>query len=160
MEDKFLEQDKKLASFAKALSHPTRIAIVRILLEQGKCTCGDNCAGEKCDCGCRCGLLVERFPMAQSTVSQHIKELKSAGLIQNSCRKGKYTLNHNIIHEGLASMASLFNQTQDLNMEEKKNCNCGDNCQCGDNCNCGENCRCSENCHCGDNCQCGDNCRC
>ncbi len=57
----------KLARFAKALAHPARIKILKHLL--------------KCKC-CFTGEMVEVLPLAQSTVSQHLKELKDAGLIQ------------------------------------------------------------------------------
>ncbi|MFZ1332304.1 MAG: metalloregulator ArsR/SmtB family transcription factor [Flavobacteriales bacterium] len=58
---------EQLAVFAKALGHPTRIAILRYLENQSCCFTGD---------------LVEVIPLAQSTISQHLKELKNAGLIQ------------------------------------------------------------------------------
>lgn len=58
--------DVALATFAKALGHPTRVKIMRFLLEQESCMCGEIC---------------ERLPLAQSTVSQHLKVLKEAGLI-------------------------------------------------------------------------------
>ncbi len=57
---------EELARYAKALSHPTRIKIIRYLAEQSVCFTGD---------------LVEYLPLAQSTVSQHLKELRDAGLI-------------------------------------------------------------------------------
>ena len=57
----------QLAEFAKALSHPARIRILEILAERNTCICGE---------------IVELLPHAQSTVSQHLKELKKAGLIQ------------------------------------------------------------------------------
>ncbi len=60
-------QDLELAAFAKALGHPARIAILRILLEHGQCVCGS---------------IVERMPLAQATVSQHLKVLRDAGLIR------------------------------------------------------------------------------
>src|SRR6059036_867698 len=59
--------DVELARLAKALGHPARVAIVRMLLERGECVCGD---------------IVSRLPLAQATVSQHLKVLKLAGLIQ------------------------------------------------------------------------------
>ena len=59
--------DGELAAFAKALGHPVRAAILRLLLERGECVCGD---------------IVDRLPLAQSTVSQHLKVLKEAGLLQ------------------------------------------------------------------------------
>ncbi len=63
----FLETDIMLAKYAKALAHPARVAILRILLERRSCICGD---------------IVDELPLSQSTVSQHLKELKEAGLIQ------------------------------------------------------------------------------
>ena len=59
--------DVELAGLAKALGHPARVAIVRMLAEGGECVCGD---------------IVSRLPLAQATVSQHLKVLKQAGLIQ------------------------------------------------------------------------------
>jgi predicted transcriptional regulator len=69
-----------LAIYAKALGHPTRIAILKHLEKQSCCFTGD---------------LVEVFPLAQSTVSQHLKELKNAGLIQGELNppKIKYCIN-------------------------------------------------------------------
>lgn len=57
----------RLAKYAKALGHPARIAILRILASKATCQCGD---------------IVEELPLSQSTVSQHLKELKEAGLIK------------------------------------------------------------------------------
>ena len=59
--------DIELARLAKALGHPARVAIVRMLADGGECVCGD---------------IVSRLPLAQATVSQHLKVLKEAGLIQ------------------------------------------------------------------------------
>ena len=58
--------DAELARLAKALAHPARVAILRRLLTQGECVCGQ---------------IVEGLPLAQATVSQHLKVLRSAGLI-------------------------------------------------------------------------------
>ena len=55
-----------ISNFAKALSHPARIEILRYLAERDTCICGE---------------IVDILPLAQSTVSQHLKELKKAGLI-------------------------------------------------------------------------------
>jgi ArsR family transcriptional regulator, arsenate/arsenite/antimonite-responsive transcriptional repressor len=70
----------QLARFAKALAHPTRIAILKHLENQSCCFTGD---------------LVDIFPLAQSTISQHLKELKNAGLIQGEVNppKIKYCIN-------------------------------------------------------------------
>ena len=59
--------DEELAALAKALGHPARVKIVRILSQRNACVCGD---------------IVEELPLAQSTVSQHLKVLKDAGLIR------------------------------------------------------------------------------
>ena len=77
---KYQEDTKVLARFAKALGHPTRISILKHLENQSCCFTGD---------------LVEVFPLAQSTVSQHLKELKNAGLIQGELKppKIKYCIN-------------------------------------------------------------------
>ena len=74
---------EELAKFAKALSHPIRIEILYLLSTQSCCFTGD---------------LVQVLPIAQSTVSQHLKELKNAGLIQGEINppKTKYCINkHN-----------------------------------------------------------------
>ena len=58
--------DAELARLAKALGHPARVAILRRLLAQGECVCGQ---------------IVDGLPLAQPTVSQHLKVLKEAGLV-------------------------------------------------------------------------------
>lgn len=67
--EKFSDKHNQLASIAKALGHPARIAIMEFLLASKSCICGD---------------IVDELPLAQPTVSQHLKELKSAGLIQGT----------------------------------------------------------------------------
>ncbi|HEU5309877.1 MAG TPA: metalloregulator ArsR/SmtB family transcription factor [Candidatus Eisenbacteria bacterium] len=62
-------EERDLARLAKALGHPARVAILRLLFTRGDCICGD---------------IVERLPLAQATVSQHLKVLKEAGWIQGS----------------------------------------------------------------------------
>lgn len=71
---------EQLAIFAKALAHPTRVAILKYLENQSCCFTGD---------------LVDVFPLAQSTISQHLKELKIAGLIQGELNppRIKYCVN-------------------------------------------------------------------
>ncbi len=67
---KEFEQDVwRIANYAKALAHPARIAILKILMERKACICGD---------------IVDELPLSQSTVSQHLKELKDAGLIKGT----------------------------------------------------------------------------
>jgi ArsR family transcriptional regulator len=59
--------DIELARLAKALGHPARVAILRLLIRRGECVCG---------------AIVDELPLAQATVSQHLKVLKEAGLVQ------------------------------------------------------------------------------
>ncbi len=89
----YKEDTEELARFAKALAHPTRIAILKHLENQSCCFTGD---------------LVEVFPLAQSTVSQHLKELKNAGLIQGELKppKIKYCINQ----ENWSRAKSLFRE--------------------------------------------------
>lgn len=61
------EADEELAAHAKAIGHPVRIQILRLLTNRTACVCGE---------------IVEELPLAQSTVSQHLKVLKKAGLIR------------------------------------------------------------------------------
>src|SRR5919112_232282 len=63
----FTVKENKLAKYAKALAHPARVAILNLLANKQTCICGD---------------IVEELPLSQSTVSQHLKELKEAGLIK------------------------------------------------------------------------------
>ncbi|MBX7205278.1 MAG: metalloregulator ArsR/SmtB family transcription factor [Bacteroidia bacterium] len=65
--EEFSVKDNRLAKYAKALSHPARIAILKLLIQKQACICGD---------------IVDELPLSQSTVSQHLKELKEAGLIK------------------------------------------------------------------------------
>ena len=65
----FSEEINELASLFKAMGHPARIAIIQFLRTQEKCICTD---------------LVNELPLAQPTISQHLKELKNAGLIKGS----------------------------------------------------------------------------
>ena len=59
--------DAELAALSKALGHPARVQIIRFLLSRDSCMCGD---------------IVDHLPLAQSTVSQHLKMLKESGLIR------------------------------------------------------------------------------
>lgn len=67
--EEFTQKEQDLAAFAKAMSHPARIAILKVLAQKNTCICGD---------------IVEELPLAQSTVSQHLKELKNTGLIDGT----------------------------------------------------------------------------
>ena len=65
--DSFTSKQNELAILAKALGHPARVAILEFLSKSNSCMCGD---------------IVEELPLSQSTVSQHLRELKNAGLIK------------------------------------------------------------------------------
>jgi ArsR family transcriptional regulator len=65
--EEFTKSQNEIAALAKALGHPARIAILQFLAEQKSCVCGD---------------IVNELPLSQSTVSQHLKELKKVGLIK------------------------------------------------------------------------------
>ncbi|GAC1419155.1 MAG: metalloregulator ArsR/SmtB family transcription factor [Flavisolibacter sp.] len=67
--NEFSVKENRLAKYAKALAHPARIAILQHLSKKQTCMCG---------------AIVEELPLSQSTVSQHLKELKEAGLITGS----------------------------------------------------------------------------
>ena len=80
MQKKISQQEDQLARFAKAMGHPTRIAILRFLASQNSCFFGD---------------IHEVLPIAKATVSQHLSELKDSGLIQGEIfpPKVKYCIN-------------------------------------------------------------------
>jgi DNA-binding transcriptional ArsR family regulator len=65
----FTKSQLEIAEVARVLGHPARIAILQFLAKQKSCQCGD---------------IVDELPLSQSTVSQHLKELKSIGLIKGT----------------------------------------------------------------------------
>lgn len=67
--ENFTDRQNKTALLLKALAHPARVAIIEHLLKVKACVCGD---------------IVNELPLAQATISQHLKELKNAGIIQGS----------------------------------------------------------------------------
>jgi DNA-binding transcriptional ArsR family regulator len=90
----FNEQQNSLANIAKALGHPARLAIVEYVLNQKECVCGD---------------IVSELPLAQATVSQHLKELKSAGIIKGNIEGNSicYCLNENSIAEFISFLTNI-----------------------------------------------------
>jgi ArsR family transcriptional regulator len=104
--DGFTEKQNELAVLAKALGHPARIAIIEYLLKVDSCICGD---------------IVNELPLAQPTVSQHLKELKNAKII-----KGNFEGNsicYCIDETGFEQIKGLF---QDITkyLDKKKNSCC------------------------------------
>ncbi len=87
----FSPLEVRLADFAKALSHPARVAILRVLAERQTCVCGE---------------IVAVLPLAQSTVSQHLKDLKELGLIKGEIdgTRSCYCIDWNAFQE----MKNLF----------------------------------------------------
>ena len=94
---KYPKNTEDIAKFAKALAHPTRIAILNLLEKQSCCFTGD---------------LVDILPLAQSTISQHLKELKNAGLIQGTVEppKIRYCIHQDNWEKAQQLFKNLFNK--------------------------------------------------
>ena len=106
--EEFGKKEQELAAIAKALSHPARIAILKVLAQRNECICGE---------------IVEVLPLAQSTVSQHLKELKTAGLIEGTLEgpRSCYCINWKAFEKFSAAITSLFTN---LKAKNEKACNC------------------------------------
>ncbi len=96
----FPERDIQLAEWCKAMAHPARIAILRILAARSECVCGD---------------LVMDLPLAQSTVSQHLKALKEVGLIQGEVDgpRSKYCIHAKNFERFLKAFGDFGNRLSD-----------------------------------------------
>lgn len=94
--ENFSARQNRTAQLAKVLGHPARIAILEYLIRQKTCICGD---------------LVDVLPLAQATVSQHLKELKTAGLIKGEIEGTSvcYCINQPVWEETRETLLSLFN---------------------------------------------------
>lgn len=97
--DSFDITEISLADFAKALAHPARIAILKTLAQRSTCVCGE---------------LVDVLPLAQATVSQHLKELKHAGLIKGEIDGAKscYCINWPVFEGMIREFIHLFADLQ------------------------------------------------
>jgi DNA-binding transcriptional ArsR family regulator len=104
--DAFTVREQSLAAFAKALSHPARIAILDVLAKRNACICGE---------------IVDVLPLAQSTVSQHLKELREAGLVTGSVDgpRSCYCINWKAFEKFNTEFNSLFNT---LKLKNEKAC--------------------------------------
>jgi DNA-binding transcriptional ArsR family regulator len=104
--EEFSKKDQLVAEFAKAFSHPARVAILRTLARKGTCICGE---------------LVEVLPLAQSTVSQHLRELKEAGVITGEIEgtKSCYCIDRNALKQAWEAFGEIF---QELERNFAKNC--------------------------------------
>ncbi len=92
----FTEQQNTLAVLLKAIAHPARIAILQQIISSNACICGD---------------LVNELGLAQPTISQHLKELKNAGLIQGTIEGVSvcYCINPEVWNDLQQQLGSLFN---------------------------------------------------
>jgi ArsR family transcriptional regulator, arsenate/arsenite/antimonite-responsive transcriptional repressor len=97
----FSPEDQELAEMAKALAHPARVAILKELAKRNSCICGE---------------IVEVLPLAQSTVSQHLKELQKAGLISGTVEgvKSCYCINWEAFRK-ISDLFSGFYQEAKIN---------------------------------------------
>ncbi len=102
--EEFTIKDNRIAKYAKALAHPARVAILQVLLKKQNCICGD---------------IVEELPLSQSTVSQHLKELKEAGLIKGDIDGAKVCY---CIDEKEWEIAKNYLGTLFSSYERKGNC--------------------------------------
>ncbi len=104
--ESFTHKEQELATFAKALSHPARIAILKVLAQHNECICGQ---------------IVEVLPLAQSTVSQHLKELKNAGLVEGTIDgpRSCYCINWKAFEKFMVGFNQLFTK---LKVKNEKAC--------------------------------------
>ncbi|MFL9832062.1 ArsR/SmtB family transcription factor [Flavobacterium sp. ARAG 55.4] len=89
--ENFTEEQNQLSGLAKAIGHPARIAIIQYLIKVRSCICGD---------------IVNELPLAQPTVSQHLKELKNAGLIKGNLEGN--AICYCLDEEGFRKIKSFF----------------------------------------------------
>ena len=102
----FSEDQNKIATLAKALGHPARVAIIEYLLKIDSCICGD---------------IVNELPLAQPTVSQHLRELKNAGIIKGEIEGN--SICYCIDEKTISDLENYFqNISQILNIKNTKCC--------------------------------------
>ena len=103
----FDKDEIEIADFAKALSHPARIAILKEIAQRDMCICGE---------------IVEVLPLAQSTVSQHLKELVNAGVLKGEIEgtKSCYCINWKVFEKFESTFAKFFHKQKSF--EEKRSC--------------------------------------
>ncbi len=99
----FTEKQNQLSTLLKALAHPARIAIIEYLMKVDTCICGD---------------IVDELPLAQPTISQHLKELKVAGLIKGNIEGN--SICYCIDEYAMSKLRDYFIKMSDK--LEKKNC--------------------------------------
>ncbi len=98
----FSDKQNSLALMMKALAHPARIAIIQYIIKANACICGD---------------LVDELGLAQATISQHLKELKNAGLIQGTIEGTSvcYCINPSVWNQYRKTFDTFFVTFKDTN---------------------------------------------
>jgi len=96
---KFNTQQNRIATYAKALAHPARVAILEVLARKNACMCGD---------------IVDKLPLSQATVSQHLAELKRIGLITGEIDGTKvcYCINKKAWDEARSVLAEFLTEVK------------------------------------------------
>ena len=91
----FTAEQNRVADLAKAFAHPARVAILQLLAQKKACVCGD---------------LVDELPLAQATVSQHLKELKRIGIIKGDIDPPRvcYCINEAVWEEARGAFGGVF----------------------------------------------------
>ena len=100
----FTDKQNAIATLAKALGHPARIAIIEYLVKVNECICGD---------------IVNELPLAQPTISQHLKELKNAGLIKGNVEGNSVC--YCIDEKAIGKLQNYFAGIT-VKLEKKNNC--------------------------------------
>ena len=97
--EEFTKSQNEIAALAKALGHPARVAILQFLAVQKSCVCGD---------------IVNELPLSQSTVSQHLKELKKVGLIKGEIEGPSvcYCVDVKVLTKAKKMLVDLFDVVQ------------------------------------------------
>lgn len=100
----FTDKQNSIATLTKALGHPARIAIMEYLIKVDTCICGD---------------IVNELPLAQPTISQHLKELKNAGLIKGNIEAN--SICYCIDEKAIAKLQNYFANIANK-LDKKNNC--------------------------------------
>lgn len=103
--DKFTQKQNELSIMVKALGHPARIAIIEHLLKVNSCICGD---------------IVGALPLAQPTISQHLKELKNAGLVKGDVEGTSVC--YCVDEEGFEKVKSFFDGVHTILQDKRNEC--------------------------------------
>lgn len=103
--EKFTDEQNTLSQLAKTIGHPARIAILQQIIKENTCICGD---------------LVNEIGLAQATISQHLKELKNAGIIKGNIEGTSVC--YCIDDEKWSQMSSIFSNFLNQDKSETETC--------------------------------------